>query len=254
MFVAGAPRYSREEAAEAIAPSLSYAEALRRLGLRSAGGNWKTLKRSVERWELETSHFDPAAARAKALRDYAQGARRPMSEILVEHSTYARKDLKRRLYSEGLKERRCELCGQDEAWQGRQMSLVLDHINGTATDNRLENLQIVCPNCAATLETHCGKNKNRTIPDRVCARCDTVFRPPSRTHKYCSWECSVEGRTGVPRTETRKVARPPLETLLAELEASTYVAVGRKYGVSDNAVRKWVRAYERERERLIREE
>ena len=46
----------------------------------------------------------------------------------------------------------------------------------------------------------------------------------------------------------RSEERPPYEQLLREIEATSYVAVGRKYGVSDNAIRKWVRAYERERE------
>ena len=46
------------------------------------------------------------------------------------------------------------------------------------------------------------------------------------------------------------MSRPPYEQLLAEIETTSYVAVGRKYGVSDNAVRKWVRFYERERERV----
>ena len=43
------------------------------------------------------------------------------------------------------------------------------------------------------------------------------------------------------------VDRPPLAQLLAEIEASSWSAVGRRYGVSDNAVRKWVRQYERQR-------
>lgn len=54
---------------------------------------------------------------------------------------------------------------------------------------------------------------------------------------------------GVPRLGSRKVDRPPYEQLLEEIEATSYLAVGRKYGVSDNAVRKWVRAYERQMER-----
>ncbi len=54
---------------------------------------------------------------------------------------------------------------------------------------------------------------------------------------------------GVPCLEKRKVDRPPYEKLLEEIEKTSYVAVGRKYGVSDNAVRKWVRFYERQIER-----
>ena len=51
----------------------------------------------------------------------------------------------------------------------------------------------------------------------------------------------------------RKADRPPYQKLLEEIEETNYCAVGRKYGVSDNAVRKWVRFYERERERTARE-
>jgi transposase-like protein len=54
---------------------------------------------------------------------------------------------------------------------------------------------------------------------------------------------------GVPTPDVRKVERPPFEQLLEEIEATSYLAVGCKYGVSDNAVRKWVRFYERQRER-----
>jgi transposase-like protein len=46
----------------------------------------------------------------------------------------------------------------------------------------------------------------------------------------------------------RTVERPPYDQLLREIEATSWSAVGRKYGVSDNAVRKWVRRYEAERE------
>ncbi|HVY97651.1 MAG TPA: hypothetical protein VHA54_11890 [Solirubrobacterales bacterium] len=53
--------------------------------------------------------------------------------------------------------------------------------------------------------------------------------------------------------ESRKAERPPYEKLLAEIEADGYCAVGRRYGVSDNAVRKWVRFYERQAERERRE-
>lgn len=58
-----------------------------------------------------------------------------------------------------------------------------------------------------------------------------------------------DAQRGVPRPDSRKVERPPYEQLLEEIEATSYLAVGRKHGVSDNAVRKWVRFYERQLER-----
>ena len=106
----------------------------------------------------------------------------------MRDSTYSRNALKRRLYKAGVKRRACELCGQGELWRGREMALILDHANGVATDNRLENLRIVCPNCAATLPTHCGRNVDPVAP-RECLRCGSAFRPRSSRQRYCSLEC-----------------------------------------------------------------
>ena len=61
------------------------------------------------------------------------------------------------------------------------------------------------------------------------------------------WDRSV--LRGRPHLDQRQAERPPYEQLLEEIEATSYLAVGRKYGVSDNAVRKWVRFYERQVER-----
>jgi hypothetical protein len=89
-----------------------------------------------------------------------------LCDILIENSSYSRASLKDRLYKEGLKKRECELCGQGEEWVGKKMSLILDHINGVNNDNRIENIRIVCPNCNATLDTHCGKKIRENIKSR----------------------------------------------------------------------------------------
>jgi len=244
MFVAAPyPRYTRKEAGEAIATSLSFAEALRKLGMRPAGGNHATLKKYAERWGFSTDHFDPHAASRPFLGRFPS---LPLETVLVENSTYNRGNLKRRLYAEGLKERRCELCGQDEHWHGRKMALILDHINGVATDNRLKNLRIVCPNCAATLETHCGRNKVKR-----CEGCRQNFRPNFSKQRFCSVRCHKRTLRGVARPKGRKRGRPPYRQLLAEIDAAGYCAVGRKYGVTDNTIRKWVRQYRRERARRM---
>jgi predicted RNA-binding Zn-ribbon protein involved in translation (DUF1610 family) len=167
-----------------------------------------------------------------------------LEEILVERSTYSRGKVKARLLAAGLKQPICELCGQDEIWRGKRISLILDHINGVSDDNRLENLRIVCPNCNATLETHCG----RKLPsERTCPGCGGSFAPTGLLHRYCSQTCwgkiAAQRYTGTTHPETRKVERPSYEQLLEDLARMSMSAVGRKYGVSDNAVRKWLRWY-----------
>jgi hypothetical protein len=195
-----------------------------------------TLKKYARIWDISTTHFDPGAARIP------RGRGAPLETILVANSSYSRQSLKRRLYAEGVKQRTCELCGQGELWRGRRMALILDHINGVATDNRLESLQIVCANCAATLETHCGRN---VLLSRECLVCHEPFQPTDRRQRHCSRSCS--GRTEPQRLRAvaaRTVERPPHDQLMREIAETSWSAVGRKYGVSDNAVRKWVRCYE----------
>jgi ribosomal protein S27AE len=236
VFVPRGPRYTEAEARAAVAVSRSYSEVLRRLGMRAAGGNHRTIRRYVEEvWHIPTSHFDARAVRVEALR---RRGRTPLNEVLTEGSTYSRGHLKERLYSADLKQRRCELCGQGEHWRGRRMSLILDHANGIADDNRLENLRIVCPNCAATLPTHCGRNLALVAP-RVCVSCGSEFMARSREQRYCSRTC---GRTSASaRPHLRKCERPSHSRLLAEVEELGFAATGRRYGVSDNAIRKWLR-------------
>lgn len=237
-------RYPREEAEAAVAASNSYAEVLRRLGLRAAGGNHAPLRRYVDQiWRIPTHHFGTRPRVAIV------NERVPLQAILVKDSTFSRRSLKQRLYSEGLKERSCEFCGQTELWYGCRMSLILDHINGIHDDNRLENLRILCPNCAATLDTHCGRKKR--FEDRLCEGCGQAFHPRSRTQCFCSRACGCRHnrRRRGPQPHWRKVPRPPLEQLLEEVESLGFLGTGRLHGVSDQAIRKWIRAYRESEEK-----
>jgi hypothetical protein len=239
------PRFDEQRLREVLAESRSWAEAVRLLGYRSAGGNWRTLQKYAQLWRISTEHFDPDAVRNEALRK----GQRPLEEVMVRNSSYGRQHLKRRLLAAGIKERRCETCGQEEVWQGRRMALILDHINGIANDHRLENLRILCPNCAATLDTHCARNKQRAqLEPRACTHCGTRFQPQRSSQRYCSRRCGSRwdrrSQRG-PRPSARKVVRPNHEQLRADVEELGWRGTGRKYGVSDTAIRKWIRDYER---------
>lgn len=203
-------------------------ECLKKMGLRAAGGNYKTITKYIEEYEINTEHFDSHQARIEKINRLNSEKKIPMKNILISGSTYNRTQLKQRLYDENLKTRQCELCGQGEIWNGMKMSLIIDHINGIWNDNRIENLRIVCPNCNATLPTHCGKNKRNITDDE-----------------------KKDGRKIMTDTKlkfyenSRKTERPDYHTLKNEIEKLGYVGTGKKYGVSDNAIRKWVRFYEK---------
>src|SRR5262249_10271723 len=121
----------------------------------------------------------------------------------------------------------------------------LDHINGVPTDNRLENLRIVCPNCAATLDTHCGRKRRLEREPRSCVHCGAEFVPKYAVHRYCSQRCGVRSKgSHEPKPETRKVPRPSYKQLIADVQSMSFLAIGRKYGVSDPSIRNWSRWYE----------
>ena len=200
------------------------------MGLNSIGDNIKTLKKYILQYNIDIEHFNyNKKGNIKKIK---------LCDVLVEKSSYNRNSLKKRLYKEGLKKKKCELCGQTEEWKGKKISLILDHKNGVNNDNRIDNLQIVCPNCNATLDTHCSKNGSKYNYNQV-----------EECKKYCS--CGKKMSKGSDKClecyalSQRKVVRPEYDILIKEIKETGYTGTGRKYGVSDNAIRKWKKYYEK---------
>jgi hypothetical protein len=143
----------------AVLTSVSRRQVLQKLGLVEAGGNYEQIKRYIEVYKLDTSHFlGQSANKGKQI------PRAPVyaiQELLVKGNTFQSYKLKKRLFQEGLKKPFCELCGWAEISQDGRVPLELDHVNGDHYDNRIENLRILCPNCHSLQPTHRGKNKKR---------------------------------------------------------------------------------------------
>lgn len=206
---------------EAVENSSSMKECLEYVGLRAAGSNYKTLRVYCELHGLEVP--DGTMNNAKNLATYNRSLRLPNDRVFCENSNYSRTNLKERIVKEKMLPYRCSCCGLEGLWNGKPISLHLDHINGVHDDNRINNLRFLCPNCHSQTITYAGRSSRRS--NRRVKNTNPSWRNQPRPHK-------------------RKVQRPSREELKKLLENSNYSAIGRHYGVSDNAVRKWAKGYD----------
>lgn len=217
-------KWTKEYLENIVKDCKSQKEVLIKLKIRSAGGNYKTLKKYINIYEISTEHFVKCYEKMIKTK-----IKKPLSEILIKNSNFNRSYLKKRLYSENLLKPICSICDQDENWKGVKISLIIDHINGIYNDNRIENLRIVCPNCNAGLDTFAGRNlKNRK--NNYC-ECGNIISKKSIKCSTCN---------GIVR---RIVERPTLELLLKDIEVLGYAGTGRKYNVTCNSIRKWIKKY-----------
>jgi hypothetical protein len=140
----------------AVSKCTSYRQVLRYLQLKPAGGNYRQIQLAVNLNKINISHFKGKGWN-KGLRGIGK-KKYSLSEILVVNSTFQSYKLKLRLFKAGIKQPVCEECSWSGMASDGRIPVELDHINGDALDNRLENLRILCPNCHSLKGTHRGKN------------------------------------------------------------------------------------------------
>lgn len=83
----------------------------------------------------------------------------PIEELLVEHGFVSTQHIKRRLLKEGLKIHVCEDCGIGDEYNGKPIVHQLHHKNGNPKDHRINNLQILCPNCHSQTDNWAGRKR-----------------------------------------------------------------------------------------------
>lgn len=227
---------SDEEVAKAVEENCSIAGVLRTLGMIPAGGNYESIKKRIARLGLDTTHFT-----GKAWIETGHEIKK-FDELIHIGS------IKKRLIKE--RGHKCECC-KKEAWLGSPIPLEIDHANGDRQDNSRKNLQLLCPNCHSLTPTYRGKNigleaKNRRQQCFKISRSmqNVEIQKEKSSCKACGKELATKAKTGrclqCVHKNQQRVARPPIAELIEQIKQTSYSAVGRKYGVSDNAIRKWV--------------
>lgn len=152
-------RWTVHKLRQAAQSSTSVRQIIIKLGLVPAGGNYVQIQRALLYHKIDTSHFTGQGWRKD--RTFAFAPRTSLDAILVKDGTFQSFKLKQRLFRDGIKTPRCELCGWAEMSADGRIPIELDHINGDRYDNRIENLRILCPNCHSLQGTHRGMNKKR---------------------------------------------------------------------------------------------
>lgn len=144
--------------------------------------------------------------------------------------------LRKLLIRDNIKEKKCECCGLEE-WMGKPIPLELHHIDENRFNNELENLKILCSNCHMQEHNYSNskkKDKPIKIKEMKTCQCGSQINLKSTMCEKC-WNI-----------KNRRVERPPFNQLLSEVTEMGYSGVGRKYGVSDNTIRKWLSTIEKE--------
>ena len=236
-------KYTLEEFRIAVAESTSKREVLRKLGLAEAGGNYASFDRLVHELKLDTSHLLGQAH----LRGKTHNWSKPqnLNEILISGSYIQTSRLRCRLIKEKILDNKCYECGLTE-WKGKPLSLELEHKNGIRSDNRIENLTILCPNCHSQTNTYRGKNKKvRTLTpitlakaietERCCTRCINCEVKILKNSLRCR-SCATSFRK-----HNYVIDWPSDEKLIELLKNNSYLSLAKILGVSDNAIRKRLR-------------
>ena len=221
---------SEEEFKKIVKESSTFTEILKKCKLDNKGSNINTVKRRIKKENLDSSHILKGLGhnKGRVFESKRVSLQQAKEKYFIKDGKSQRQFLIKLIKRYDLINIICNECGIKDVWNNKKLSLQLDHINGDSNDNRLENLRFLCPNCHSQTENFAGKSCKKRY---FCEKCKKETKGNSNICHEC---CSLI---------KRKVKRPSREILEKEVLNNSIVSIGKKYGVSDNAIRKWCQSY-----------
>ena len=222
-------KYTQELLEPLVKKSSHWADLCRTLGLKPYSGSQTHLKKVVIKLGIDYSHFlGKVWNKGKKFPPKQELKRYLNNELFINSDS-----LRKRLIRENLKKPQCEDCRILE-WNGQELPLELDHVNGNPADNTLENLKILCPNCHA-IKTRQDRKKARVKKVRV------------KEIKLCDCGKSILKRSLMCKKcrsqKSEKINWPATAWLIDEVNKTNYTVLAKQLGVTDNAIRKRIRKH-----------
>lgn len=230
---------SRDELQSIVDASSSIVEVLRKFNLRNCGGNSKTLQNRIIELGIDTSSMINNKRNISIERNQYLDYADYISKVT------SRKDIKRYILENELIKYSCSECLNEGTHNDKPLTLQLDHIDGNNSNNKLDNLRFLCPNCHSQTETYCGR-KNKKREQFNCVKCGKEIRRKNKTGmcQACNVEHGTYSDIAKGRYSENTLVKRATKTEIEELLKTTSLsAIGKIYNVSDNAVRKWCVKY-----------
>lgn len=233
--------YTPAELQKLLDESTGYADVLLKVELTDKGGNYKTLKDFIAKYNLDETKLNEN--RHKAYKMCGENSLQYSLEDIFagKHPNYRSSVLLKRLVKEGYKEYKCERCGITH-WQGQPITLQLHHKDGNHYNNALENLEILCPNCHSQTDGYVGRKKENTQSFKL-------QKTPRPQKKDLCPVCNKNEKSikstmcdSCARKERRK-PKVSKEELFEIMKTNSYYSAAKILGVDIKTVSRWHKYY-----------